>query len=90
MPAAAPPPWRVNAYESGRCVAFQYSFGSLENIRGNPNEVAFTSPCPYKTLVQCYSEPNGKGSVSSANFDAGSRIKFNVGAFKSWEVYARH
>ncbi|KAK4235288.1 hypothetical protein C8A03DRAFT_17944, partial [Achaetomium macrosporum] len=78
---------RVNAYEGGRSVAFHYKFGERENVRGNPTEVGFTSPCTIKTVVQCFSEPDGKGSMSAANFDAGSKIKFNVGPFKSWVIY---
>jgi hypothetical protein len=45
-------------------VDFQYEFGKLENVKGRPTEVGFTSPCTYKTLVRCYTEKNGGGYMS--------------------------
>ncbi|KAK3309540.1 uncharacterized protein B0T15DRAFT_497803 [Chaetomium strumarium] len=72
------PSWCVNAYENDRSVASQHSLGSLENIRGNPTKVRFTSTCSHKTLVLCYPEPDGKGSVKEAKFDVGSTDEFNT------------
>ncbi|KAH6621107.1 hypothetical protein B0J18DRAFT_491434 [Chaetomium sp. MPI-SDFR-AT-0129] len=89
QPAPPPKPWRVNAYVNGRSVGFHYEFDKLENISSNPTNVSFTSGCPYPTLVRCYTEANGGGYMSAANFAANSRENFNVGAFKSWEVLRR-